>query len=202
LGGGEAAACAAQGLRFIPRFHDLSHWKLNRSVEYIGLEVNGNMKQLCLILGLSGFLMTGCGGTPPQNPSATAVAWKVYSNPVVGYTLEHPDLYETEEDLDGGTVLLRYDGYPVISIRHADEQEGRRHGLWIKHEAVGSIELDRREGLKYIYDHYDGPFYMRTVSYVVEYGGKFLGLEFRTDREELDDVQRRVLRSFRFIGED
>ncbi len=86
-GGGEAAACAAQGLRFIPRFHDLSHWKLNRSVEYIGLEVNGNMKQLCLILGLSGFLMTGCGGTPPQNPSATAVAWKVYSNPVVGYTL-------------------------------------------------------------------------------------------------------------------
>ena len=64
---------------------------------------------------------------------------------------------------------------------------------------MGSIELDNREGLKYIYDHYDGPFYMRTVSYVVEYGGKFLGLEFRTDREELDDVQRRVLRSFRFI---
>ncbi len=161
-------------------------FELNRSVEYFELEVNGNMKQLCLILGLAGFLMTGCGGTPPQNPSANAVAWKVYSNPVVGYSLEYPDLYETEEDHDGRTVLLRYDGYPVISIRHADEQEGRSHGLWINHEAVETIELDQREGLKYIYNHYDGPFYMRTVSYVIEYGGKFLGLEFRTDREELD----------------
>ncbi len=170
----------------------------DRSVKYF----NGKMKQLCLILGLSGFSMAGCGGTPPQNLPVDAVAWRVYSNPVVGYALEHPDLYETEEDHDGRTVLLRYDGYPVISIRHADEREGRSHGLWIKHKAVGSIELDKRGGLKYIYDHYDGPFYMRTVSYVVEHGGKFLGLEFRTDREELDDVQRRVLRSFRFIGDE
>ncbi len=180
----------------------LSLLTLNGPIEYLGHKVNGKMKQLCLTLGLSGFLMAGCGGTPPQSPPANAVAWKVYSNPVVGYTLEHPDLYETEEDHDGRTVLLRYDGYPVISIRHADEQEGRSRGLWIKHEAVGSIELDSREGLKYIYDHYDGPFYMRTVSYVVEHGGQFLGLEFRTDREELDGVLRRVLRSFRFIGSD
>ena len=171
--------------------------------------------------------MTGCGGTPPLNLPANAVAWKIYSNPSVGYTFEHPDIYEVEEhhdgrtvllrydgypvvehpDIyeveehhDGRTVLLRYDGYPVVSIRHADEQEGRSHGLWIKHDAVGTIELDSRAGLKYIYDHYDGPFYMRTVSYVVEHGSRFLGLEFRTDREELDDVQRRVLQSFRFVG--
>ncbi len=158
------------------------------------------MKQLCLILGLSALSMTGCGGTPPLNPPANALAWKTYSNPSVGYTFEHPDLYEVEEHHDGRTVLLRYDGYPVVSIRHADEQEGRSHGLWIKHDAVGTIELDSRAGLKYIYDHYDGPFYMRTVSYVVEHGSRFLGLEFRTDREELDDVQRRVLQSFRFVG--
>ena len=158
------------------------------------------MKQLCLILGLSALSMTGCGGTPPLNPPANAVAWKIYSNPSVGYTFEHPDLYEVEEHHDGRTVLLRYDGYPVVSIRHVDEQEGRSHGLWIKHDAVGTIELDSRAGLKYIYDHYDGPFYMRTVSYVVEHGSRFLGLEFRTDREELDDIQRRVLQSFRFVG--
>ncbi len=144
--------------------------------------------------------MTGCGGTSPLNPPANAVAWKIYSNPSVGYTFEHPDLYEVEEHHDGRTVLLRYDGYPVVSIRHVDEQEGRSHGLWIKHDAVGTIELDSRAGLKYIYDHYDGPFYMRTVSYVVEHGDRFLGLEFRTDREELDDIQRRVLQSFRFVG--
>ena len=34
----------------------------------------------------------------------------MYSNPVVGYTLEHPDLYETEEDHDGRTLVLRYNG--------------------------------------------------------------------------------------------
>ncbi|MCZ6485253.1 MAG: hypothetical protein O6826_06110 [Acidobacteria bacterium] len=154
-----------------------------------------------LIFGLSVFFMTGCGGTPPHNPAAYAVTWKVYANPVVGYTLEHPDFYETEEDHDGQSVLLRYDGYPVISIRHVDEPEGRSRGLWIKHQAVDSIELGQREGLKYIYDHYDGPFYMRTVSYVVEHGGKFLGLEFRTDGEALDEVQRRILQSFQFVAD-
>ncbi len=156
--------------------------------------------RLPLIFGLSVFLMTGCGGTPPHNPAANAVAWKVYSNPLVGYTFEHPDFYQTEEHHDGESVLLRYDGYPVISIRHVDRQEGRSLGLWIKHQAVESIELGQREGLKYIYDHYDGPFYMRTVSYVVEHGGKFLGLEFRTDREVLDEVQRRILHSFQFVA--
>ncbi len=82
----------------------------DRSVKYARRKVNGKIKQLCLILGLSAFSMTGCGGTPPQNPPANAVAWKVYSNPVVGYALEHPDLYETEEDYDGRTLVLRYNG--------------------------------------------------------------------------------------------
>ena len=86
-----------------------------------------------------------------------------------------------------------------MSISHVDEQEGRNRGLRVKHGAVGSIQISGRPGSQYRYDHYDGPFYMRTVSYVVPHREKFLGLEFRTHLEQPDEVQRRILQSFRFF---
>jgi hypothetical protein len=143
--------------------------------------------------------MTGCGGTPPANPPASAVAWKTYSNSVVGYTLEYPDIYESQEHHEVRDVLFRFDSYPVVSISHVDEQEGRSRGLWVQHDAVESIQIAGRPGNQYRYDHYDGPFYMRTMSYVVPHQEKFLGLEFRTNMEQPDQIQRRILQSFRFL---
>ena len=40
---------------------------------------------------------------------------------------------------------------------------------------------------------------MRTVSYVVEHRDRWLGVEFRTELEEADAVQRRILESFLFF---
>ena len=153
---------------------------------------------VCLsLLGL--FFTGGCGGTPPRNPPAEGVTWKVYSNAVVGYTLEYPEVYEPQEHHEGRDVLFRYDGYPVISISHVDEEEGRNRGLWVGRQPLERIWLAEREGDQYHYRHYDGPFYMRTVSYVVPHQGKSLGLEFRTHQTEPDGVQRHILRSFRFV---
>ncbi len=39
---------------------------------------------------------------------------------------------------------------------------------------------------------------MRTISYVVDHKDKYLGLEFRTDNEELDEIQKQILNSLRF----
>jgi len=61
-----------------------------------------------------------------------------------------------------------------------------------------SIELAGKQGLKYVYNHYDAIFYMRTISYVVDYKDKYLGLEFRTDNQELDEIQKKILSSLKF----
>lgn len=155
-----------------------------------------------LIALLAGLLTAGCGGSPPPNPAASAVVWKTYSNSVVGYSLEYPDVYTPQEHHQGRDVLFRYDDYPVISISHVDEEEGRGRGLWVKYGAVRSIQLSGRQGKQYRYDHYDGPLYMSTMSYVVPHQEKFLGLEFRTNLEQVDEVQRRILRSFQFLEDN
>ena len=66
---------------------------------------------------------------------------------------------------------------------------------------MGLATLDGRSGEKFVYNHYDGPFGMRTVSYVVPHGEKFLGLEFRTGEEEPTATQAEILESFRFLHE-
>ena len=144
-----------------------------------------------LIALLAGLLTAGCGGSPPPNPAASAVVWKTYSSSVVGYSLEYPNVYTSQEHHQGRDVLFRYDDYPVISISHVDDDDddGRSRGLWVKHGAVRSIQLSGRQGKQYRYDHYDGPFYMSTMSYVVPHQKKFLGLEFRTNLEQVDEVQ-------------
>jgi hypothetical protein len=109
-----------------------------------------------------------------------------------------PDFYSGGEHQNGRSVLFRHDGYPVLSISFVDEYEGDSRGLWVGHESVGSIRLAGRDGKRYVYRHYDGPSYMRTVSYVVEHRDRWLGLEFRTELEEADPLQQRILESFRY----
>ena len=142
-------------------------------------------------------LLCACRGTPPEAPDASSVEWARYDNPVVGFSMEYPDSYAVDEEADGLGVIFRHDGYPVIAIRHVDERESDRRGLWGDHEPVDAIELAGRRGKRYDYNHSDGPFYMRTVSYVVAHRGKFLGVEFRTNLDRPDAIQQRVLDSIR-----
>ena len=151
-------------------------------------------------LALIAFVIAGslpaCHGTPPPSPDAESVRWATYTDETVGFSLDYPDVYTVTGQ--SGSVRMRHDGYPVISIALETEQGARRRGLWSKHDPVGEIELGGRDGKRYVYHHYDGPFSMRTVSYVVEHDGKYLGLEFRTALDQPDAVQRHILDSFRF----
>ena len=63
---------------------------------------------------------------------------------------------------------------------------------------VEQIETGGQERYRYVYDHYDAIASVHTISCVIEYKGKFLGLEFRTANNMLDDVQKKVLTSMEF----
>jgi len=143
------------------------------------------------------FLFTlGCRSRAPENPEISDVTWKMYSNKDMKVSLSYPDIYAVDEDRDAHGTLFRYGGHPVISLRFIDEHQGKNHGLWFGHQLEKSIELGGRRGLKYVYNHYDAIFYMRTISYVVDHQDEYLGLEFRTDNEELDEISKK---DFKFV---
>ncbi|MCH8957335.1 hypothetical protein IIA28_18780 [candidate division KSB1 bacterium] len=148
---------------------------------------------------LLGFILTlGCRSRAPENPEISDVNWKIYSNEDMKVSLSYPDIYTVDENRNAHGTLFRYGGHPVLSLRFTDEHQGKKHGLWFGHQPEKSIELGGRNGLKYVYNHYDAIFYMRTISYVVDHQDEYLGLEFRTDNEELDEIQQRILNSLKF----
>lgn len=142
--------------------------------------------------------VAGCESTPPELPDPASVSWITYTNPVLGYSVDVPSSFVRQENSRNPSVLFRYDGFPVVAVNFVSREEGKKRGLWVGKEPAGTIHLGNRDGKRYVYRHYDGPSYMRTMSYVVEHQGKYLGLEFRTGNEEPDTVQSRILASFRF----
>lgn len=144
-------------------------------------------------------IAAGCRTPARLSPDPATVHWASYTNDVVGYAVEYPDTYQLCEHHGGADAQLRHGRHPSIVIHWVREGDGRSRGLWPKAAPLEPIQLGGRAGQRYVYDHYDGPFYMRVVSYVVEHRGRQLGLEFRTNREDLDPVQQHVLDSFRFL---
>jgi len=144
-------------------------------------------------------LVGGCRtkSTSLQNLKPDEVTWATYSSAKLQYTLGYPTVLKIQES-GNGDVLFRHGwGVPVL-VRFTDETEGRKRGAWFGHEPIEKITLGGREGNKFIYEHWDGPFGARTVSYVVEHQGEFLGLEFRADGD-LSEIQHRMLASFSFL---
>ena len=149
-----------------------------------------------MMVGATLLLLGACRSVPPTAPDAARASWRTYSDTQGGYSVSYPDAYDVDEH--GGGVLFRHEGYPVVSISHATEEQADDRGLWADHDPVGDAVLGGRPGKKYVYDHHDALSYMRTVSFVVEHRDRYLGLEFRTDLESPDDVQQRMLDSFTF----
>jgi hypothetical protein len=116
---------------------------------------------------------------------------------MLGGSINYPIVLQLEE-FGNQSVLFRNgsDGVPIL-VRYSDEQEGKKRDIWFGHEPVEKITHAGRAGNKYIYSHHDGPFGMRTVSFVVKHQGKFLGLEFRA-LDDLNERQQHVLESFKF----
>ena len=158
------------------------------------------IKNSLLLFLLFGLLVAiGCKSTPPESLDPKEVSWQTYSNSEIGVSLNYPDVYTLNEESDGRGVIFRHKGKSALLLRFMDEEESKHRGLWFGYKPHAEIELGGRKGLKYDYRHGDGPFLSRTVSYVVEYRDKYLGLEFRTDNPDLDEVQQKVLSSFRFL---
>mgnify|MGYP001186605707 CR=1 FL=1 len=124
------------------------------------------------------------------------VEWATYNNEQVGYTVQYPVAFTLQNSSNGRDLLLKQDGFPVIAINYTTREEADSRNLWAGHEPAGDIEFAGKTGKKYIYNHYDGPFYMRTFSYVIEHNDRFLALEFRTKNDSVDSLQQHIFQSF------
>ena len=146
-----------------------------------------------VVAGTAGCCTEALGDLDPEH-----LTWVTYRNPQLGYSLEYPSIFRLREH--GGTAIFRYGwGVPVL-VRFTDEADGRHRGLWFGQDPTGPIELSGRQGQRYAYEHWDGPFSSRTVSYVIPLQGRYLGFEFRTGGD-LNPVQQRMLDSFKLSPE-
>jgi len=146
---------------------------------------------LATVLSLSA-ACCAAGSTRDLDPEA--LTWVDYTQSRAGYSLSLPTAMRPDES--GDSVLLRYRGGVPVLVRVTTAEDGKRRGAWFGHQPDGPITLDGQAGEKFTYLHWDGPFAARTISYVVPFGNRFLGLEFRT-ATDLDPVQERILASFR-----
>lgn len=144
------------------------------------------------------FGLVACSAEEPPEPAAGTFEWTSYSNPIAGFTMDVPDLYSPREEK--GSVLFRDGGRVPIKVYWITAEEGRRRGLWFGEESTGDIALGGVSGRGYAYDHCDGPFCSRMLSYVVPHRGKELALEFRSDGP-LNAVNAHVLESFSLTPE-
>jgi len=152
-----------------------------------------NMK---ILIALFPGLMVGCESSPPENLAYEETNWSIYQQHQLDYEIKYPDYYRIHEY--GEEVIFRYDDFPVLLVRFTDPESAEGKGLWHSEDPVGEIEINAEKWTRYIYYHCDGPFCMRTLSYVRSYGEKEIGIEFRTEKE-LDEVQQEILESFRLI---
>ena len=145
------------------------------------------------------FLTACVSDAPEEFDSINAEIWNSYTNEIAGYTLSYPDELEVDMSRNGKDALFRYDGYPIICINYVDSTEGRKRGLWVKHQPIGNILLSGISGKKYEYTHYDAVFGMPVQSYVIIHQGKQLGLEFRK-LGDLGSVLTKIYNSFKLIA--
>ena len=151
-----------------------------------------------LIFASATFFINGCTQPYPRALDSTNIEWATYSNRQLNYSMKYPNIYSKSEAKDGKEVVFKYDGITAIRAVFVSEEEGDSRGLWVGNKAVEKIEMGGQKGYRYVYDHYDAIASVHTISCVIEYKGKFLGLEFRTANNMLDDVQKKVLTSMEF----
>jgi hypothetical protein len=138
-----------------------------------------------------------CRGEPPMHPDLAGIEWRNYSSEFMGFDLEIPYFYSDHPEDDGESVIFRMDGYPVLMISLLGRDRADQRGLWADHSPVATGLLAARPADHYVYDHHDGPFVMRTISWVVPWRGKFLEFALRTEASVPDPVQQHMLDSFK-----
>lgn len=155
----------------------------------------------CFLLGALALVFAGCQDRAPGLPPMDTLTWKTFSNPVSGYRMEIPTVFSPQSGHGDRDTLFRYEGFPLLAVNFTDEAEARQRGLWATSDPVGTAEIAGRKAELYRYRHYDGPSFMTTVSYVVEYRGRYLAFEFRTEDPVLGAIQQRIIDSIRLEDE-
>lgn len=153
--------------------------------------------RLLLILTVAWLLGT-CTSGPPLPPKD--FVWTTWSNAAVGYVLDVPDAYRPDVEDGGRTVFFRWGRAVPVKVYLSGEEVAADRGLWPGHESTARITLGGAPGSRYDYTHCDGPFCSRIASFVIEWRGEWLALEFRADGE-LQEVNRHILASFVLLPE-
>jgi len=151
------------------------------------------MSATLILLGLS-----CCHGNPPEHPGLTTVKFTKYSNDTLGFSVEIPSFYSVNED-GQDTVIFRMDGYPVLMVNLLTEKRAEKRGLWARSAVHSAGSLSGMPAKHYRYDHFDGPFAMHTISWVVPWQRKYLEFALRTNATEPDSVQQHIKDSFQLI---
>lgn len=155
------------------------------------------LKWVIVLVVLVGAGVGACDRTPVWPDGDVELV--EYRNPNVGYSVLRPAVCRIHE-YEGGTIF-RYDGAPIMCVNFETEDGAKRRGLWAKHDPVAEADLGGRRGEKFRYDHYDGPIFMRTLSYVVPHKGKYVALEFRSRGGTITELQDAIIASFRFVDD-
>lgn len=131
--------------------------------------------------------------SPSQNETM------LYTNEKIGYTLLIPKKYELEQSKEKENVLWRNNaGQEKVSIRFASEEEN--DDLWFGKTVEENITLGDLNGKKYIYQHCQMKiFCSHTITYVIPHQKKFLGIEFRTKENMLNEEEKNILESFTLL---
>ena len=152
------------------------------------------------MIGRAGFLgaallvflvLVACAA--PDWPQPDEVQLTSYTHPSEDFRVTYISGSTIDESND--SVFFRWRGAPILCVRYVTEQRAGRD-LWIGSDPLGDIELGGRAGKKYSYYHD----LTHTVSYVVPHKGKYIGLEFRMDGDELNTLQRQILEGFEFTA--
>ncbi len=151
--------------------------------------------KLLLMLTVA-WLLGSCTSAPPDPPQD--FSWTTWTNAAAGYSMEVPDVYEADVEDDGRAVFFRWGGTVPVKVYLTDLESAKGHGLWVEEEPTSDATLAGVPATRYDYTHCDGPFCSRIASFVVERGGRWLALEFRSEGE-LNSVNQRILSSFTLL---
>jgi len=77
------------------------------------------------------------------------------------YSIVYPDLYIIDDYRKNN--ISRFEGHPSLVINFFNHKESGERGFWAKHESIKQATIGNLSWDKYIYNHQDVSFMMRTI---------------------------------------
>lgn len=140
-------------------------------------------------------MLVGCKSSPPAWPAAADVRWATYARDDVGFSVEYPDTFRSEQI--GDDTVFYANGFPIFRVLLVNVEAARQRGLWAVSKPVEAVTIAGQAAQRYAYNHGDFVTYTPTIAYVLPWHDKELGIEFRMGGDVLNDTAQHMLDSFR-----